>query len=264
MQIAEESLSEFAKTVELTGTKFLEGFHRSLRSGSGVEFHELRSYGEGEDARHIDWKRLAASDRYLVRQFEKNEKTAWRVWVDSSESMTYGQKRAWAATFAGSLLYVAQTLGDSWSLLGQEKTSLFKAYDELTKGETPSSFPRLPDLSLQRGDRVVLISDFFFDLDEMLQSLESIRDQISQIILVQVLDSKEMRFDFKDVIQFDDRESSSRLILDAAAIKDGFLKSLSDHQNKLRKSLSEADAFYVFEDQVTAIPLQLSEFFGVA
>jgi hypothetical protein len=264
MQIAEESLSEFAKTVELTGTKFLEGFHRSLRSGSGVEFHELRAYGEGEDARHIDWKRLASSDRYLVRQFEKNEKTAWRVWVDSSESMTYGQKRSWAANFAGSVLYVAQTLGDSWSLLGQEKLSLFKAYEELMRGETLSAFPKFVDLDLRRGDRLVLISDFFFDLDEMIASLEAVRDQVSQIVLVQTLDAKEMRFDFKDVIQFDDRESPSQLILDASAIKAGFLKSLADHQGRLKKALSEGDAFYVFEDQLNLIPSQLAEFFGVA
>lgn len=263
MQIAEEALSEFAKTVELNGTKFLEGFHRSFRSGSGVEFHELRSYGEGEDARHIDWKRLAASDRYLVRQFEKNEKTAWRVWVDSSESMTYGQKRTWAATFAGSILYIAQTLGDSWSLLGREKLSLFTAYEDLIKGKTLSAFPKFVDLDLQRGDRLVLISDFFFDLEEMVASLEAIRDQVSQIVLVQILDGKEMRFDFRGVIQFDDRESSSRLILDASAVQAGFLKGLADHQDRLKRSLSEGDSFYVFEDQVSLIPSQLVEFFGV-
>ena len=264
MQIAEESLAEFAKSVELTGTKFLEGFHRSFRSGSGVEFHELRAYSEGEDARFIDWKRLASTDRYLVRQFERHEKTSWKVWVDSSDSMTYGQKSLWSAHFAASLLYVAQSLGDSWALIGTDRGPLSAAYETLVARRLPGVLPAVDDLELKQGDRLVLVSDFFFDLDEMLQQLRAAHDQLDQILFVQILDSKEAHFDFKGVIQFDDRESPAHLVLDAHSIRSSFLKALADHQNLIRRGLTEKDSLYVFEDKLDQLPIQLAEFFGVS
>ena len=263
MEIAEGALAEFAKTVELTGTKFLEGFHRSRRSGSGVEFHELRSYGEGEDARFIDWKRLASSDRYLVRQFERTEKTSWKIWVDSSESMTYGEKQLWAASFAGSLLYVAQALGDSWALLGIEKTSLNAAYNDLLLGRTPSTIPGEVEVSLRKEDRLVLISDFFFDVDDLLKKVEILRDRVHEVVFVQVLDSREAAFSFEGVIRFDDREGPSHLTLDARSVRSQFLKALSDLQGRIRTSLTESDAMFVFEDDMKRLPVQLAEFFGV-
>ena len=59
-------LIEFAKTVELEATRFLEGQHRSARAGQGIEYHSSVAYAEGEDAKHLDWKRFAATDRFLV------------------------------------------------------------------------------------------------------------------------------------------------------------------------------------------------------
>lgn len=69
----------------------LQGAHRTAYRGSGVDFTGLRPYGEGDDARHIDWNVTARLDEPHVRVFtEDRELTVWLV-LDRSASMIAGR-----------------------------------------------------------------------------------------------------------------------------------------------------------------------------
>lgn len=68
----------------------LQGAHRSLHRGSGIDFAGLVEYAEGDDARHIDWNVTARLDAPHVRVFtEDRDLTVWLV-VDRSVSMSQG------------------------------------------------------------------------------------------------------------------------------------------------------------------------------
>ena len=46
------------------------GVHRSATRGSSVEFAEYRKYVPGDDLRHLDWRVLARTDRFYMKEFE--------------------------------------------------------------------------------------------------------------------------------------------------------------------------------------------------
>lgn len=69
----------------------LQGAHRTAHRGSGIDFTGLRAYGDGDDARHIDWNVTARLDEPHLRVFtEDRELTVWLV-LDRSQSMAAGR-----------------------------------------------------------------------------------------------------------------------------------------------------------------------------
>src|SRR4051794_38224047 len=63
------------------------GQHASRSRGAGLEFAQYRAYEPGDEPRRIDWKLYARSDRYFVREAERDSPlTAW-VLLDATASM---------------------------------------------------------------------------------------------------------------------------------------------------------------------------------
>ena len=63
------------------------GQHASRSRGAGLEFAQYRAYEPGDEPRRIDWKLYARSDRYFVRESERDSPlTIWLV-IDASASM---------------------------------------------------------------------------------------------------------------------------------------------------------------------------------
>lgn len=66
------------------------GGYRTAHRGAGTDLAGLRAYGEGDDARHIDWNVTARLNEPQLRVFnEDRELTVWLV-LDRSASMTVG------------------------------------------------------------------------------------------------------------------------------------------------------------------------------
>jgi uncharacterized protein (DUF58 family) len=66
------------------------GGYRTAHRGPGTDLAGLRIYGEGDDARHIDWNVTARLNEPQLRVFnEDRELTVWLV-LDRSASMTVG------------------------------------------------------------------------------------------------------------------------------------------------------------------------------
>src|SRR5689334_8376757 len=63
------------------------GQHQSRSRGAGLEFAQYRAYEPGDEPRRIDWKLYARSDRFFVRESERDSPlTIWIV-IDASASM---------------------------------------------------------------------------------------------------------------------------------------------------------------------------------
>jgi uncharacterized protein (DUF58 family) len=68
----------------------LQGDHRTVHRGSGIDFTGSRAYVDGDDARYIDWNVTARLDEPYLRVFtEDRELTVWLV-LDRSASMAAG------------------------------------------------------------------------------------------------------------------------------------------------------------------------------
>ncbi len=72
----------------------MHGLHRSSIHGMSVEFAQHREYVPGDDLKHLDWKVLGRSDRYVIRQYQQETNLRSLLLVDSSGSMGYDSKRA--------------------------------------------------------------------------------------------------------------------------------------------------------------------------
>ena len=68
----------------------LQGEHRTLFRGTGVDVTDLREYEPGDDLRHIEWNVTARLDTPFVREYvEDREVTTWLL-LDVSRSMAFG------------------------------------------------------------------------------------------------------------------------------------------------------------------------------
>jgi hypothetical protein len=261
LKMNESQLIEFAKAVELTATRFLEGSHASPRGGEGLEFHSYSPYGEGEDSRRIDWRRWAQSERLYVKRFEKEEKLSWRLWLDRSSSMNYALKKDSASLWTGVLAYLANLWTDQCTIYPESNLSLQEVYSKLASGELGSDPLQLGQMEGAAKSKLVLISDFLFDLSLLEKAKENVWPEFASVHLIQLLDPSESQFNLSDVIEFEDMESDDRMLLDASAVRKEYLAQLKFHQDSLRSLVGEKGSFHCFEARVDGLADQLNDFF---
>lgn len=93
-----------------------EGRHAARFPGSGHEFAQYRGYQPGDDLRRVDWKLLARSDRFYVREADAETALPVRIVVDASASMAHAEdgQSKWdaARALAAALARVAIRQGD--------------------------------------------------------------------------------------------------------------------------------------------------------
>ncbi|MBK7998721.1 MAG: DUF58 domain-containing protein [Verrucomicrobia bacterium] len=85
------------------------GERRSKARGQSVEFADHRNYTHGDDFRYLDWNLYGRLDRLFVKLYEEERELPVRIFLDASESMTFGQppKFDFARQIAAAIGYVA-------------------------------------------------------------------------------------------------------------------------------------------------------------
>ena len=111
---------------------YLSGLNRSRRVGAGLEFSQYRGYEPGDDLRLLDWKMLARSGRYYLKQSEVETHIAVKFILDSSKSMLHKEneisKMDYAKVVIASLAYLAQNQGDAVGLFALNDKKLHSLY----------------------------------------------------------------------------------------------------------------------------------------
>ncbi|MCX7834403.1 MAG: DUF58 domain-containing protein [Ignavibacteria bacterium] len=75
---------------------FIAGLHKSPYHGFSVEFAEHRQYTPGDDLRYLDWKLLARTDRYYIKQYEEETNLKAYILLDISRSMSFSSKNSYS------------------------------------------------------------------------------------------------------------------------------------------------------------------------
>ena len=241
----------------------LSGMHRSAFFGQSIEFRQHRDYVQGDDLRHVDWKLWARQDRLYVKQFEEETDLRCHILVDGSKSMSYASgtfsKFEYAATLACCLGYLIIRQKDQvgCSLFDEEildqvpckgKASQLEAISSLfTAGVTDKSTSLqsiLKDYSRQLNKKslVVLISDFFDDVEQLVSGLQMLRMQGHDLLLIQVLDSDEINFPFDGPTHFEGLEVPAELKCNPAAFRESYKEALNEFRHELTKGCAVASA----------------------
>jgi uncharacterized protein (DUF58 family) len=87
----------------------LRGERRSRARGLSVEFADHRTYVAGDDLRYLDWNLYGRLDRLFLKLYEEERELPVRIFLDASESMTFGEpaKFDFARRVAAAVGYVA-------------------------------------------------------------------------------------------------------------------------------------------------------------
>ena len=240
----------------------LSGLHRSPFRGFSIEFSEHREYVPGDDLRHVDWKAVARTDKFYLKQFEDETSLICYLIVDASESMQFqgpGQKSGGLSKFefaqclAASLAWLVLQQHDSVGLatfsdqVGDVIPPSSQAAQlqniigvlESTKPDNPTQsgpvFRRLAERFSKRGI-VFILSDMFDDLESALSGLQRLRYQRHQVVVLQTLDPAELEFPYDRSMLFRGLEGQGSHRADPRTIRTAYLEELSRFQRRLQSA----------------------------
>jgi uncharacterized protein (DUF58 family) len=255
---------------------FFNGLHRSPLHGFSVEFTEYRQYTVGDDLRYLDWKIAARSDRYYIKLFEDETNLRCHLVVDNSQSMSYGSgtctKADYAKTLAGCLAYALTQQRDAAGLVlfdedvddviparfrhGQLRQILMSLEKAARGKSTDLTKPlaRVADVVRKRG-LVVLISDLLAPIEGLERNLGYLAAAGHELVVFQILDPREIDFEFEEPSLFQDLETGEELYVDPASAKQSYREKLDAHLNSVRASCEKLGA--VFELATTDQPLEV-------
>jgi uncharacterized protein (DUF58 family) len=85
------------------------GERRSRARGQSVEFADYRNYVHGDDFRYLDWNLYGRLERLFLKLYEEERELPVRIFLDASESMTFGEPKKFdfARQVAAAIGYVA-------------------------------------------------------------------------------------------------------------------------------------------------------------
>lgn len=239
------------------------GIHRSLRRGHSAEFAEYRAYSPGDDLRHLDWRRLARTDRPFVRQYEDESDWGTLFLVDMSASMSFGSagytKADYARTLAGTLGAFLHGQGDPIGLLRfaeelEEVVPLRRSAKQLARwwpvlaaspsGEGTGLATALDGALrlLRRPGMVVVVSDLLSPIEPWLAALRNLRAAGNEVLVFEVLDPHELEFPFEGDTRFENLEAPKRLDLDASQVRADYLAKLRVHREAVAEGCAREAA----------------------
>jgi len=96
-----------------------KGERRSRARGQSVEFADYRNYVHGDDFRYLDWNLYGRLERLFLKLYEEERELPVRIFLDASESMTFGEPRKFdfARQVAAAIGYVALSGFDRVSVI---------------------------------------------------------------------------------------------------------------------------------------------------
>lgn len=235
---------------------FLAGLHRSPYHGFSVEFAEYRSYMPGDEIKRLDWKALARSDRYYVKEFEEETNLKAYILLDSSSSMGYHRsgptKHQYGICLAAalSLLLLNQhdavglaTFGPGLKsyLAPSSRRTHWRHLLERMEAEQPGGgtdfemvFSGLAG-HLKRRGLIVLISDLWDGSCQVTRALKHFRHLKHEVLLFHLLDRDEVEWPFSGPACFRDLESGEEVRLDCQAAGEGYRRQLEAWRSQLAR-----------------------------
>ena len=292
-------LTSFEFRARMIAEGVMSGMHRSPYQGLAVEFAEHRQYVSGDDLKHLDWKVFGRSDKLYLKQYQQETNLDVIILVDASASMRFGTlkvKQGWGGTDASgrigtwtkfdhatavgaALCYLALQQRDRVGLSmfadgiqAQVKRSNTKTtwrnvvrtlatepVDDIT------DFGKVVEQSLatvSNRSLFVIVSDFLVPTDTVRAGLARLRHRRHDVMLMQVLDRQELRFDLDEPSPFEGLEGEGRVNIDPRVIREDYLAALTDHCGTIEKTARSLGFDYLRLDSHGSVGPALAAMLG--
>jgi uncharacterized protein (DUF58 family) len=245
---------------------FVNGLHRSPDFGFSQEFAEYRAYSPGDDLRHVDWNVFARTERAYLKRYRGETNSILTVLLDASNSMKFSShavsKMDYARFTAASLFYLAiQNQRDAAGLIvfddevrtyirpSIRQGQLHRLLSGLEQAEPHARTDFAKPLDhfqqfLRRRGIVVFISDFYDSPERIVRTVEPLRFHGNEVVLVHVLDPKEIRPEIKEPSTLIDLETQDRIEITPDYVRDEYRKKFDAHVEALRDKTRGAGMDY--------------------
>lgn len=272
---ATDDLELIARTV-VEG--FLHGLHQSPYVGFSVEFASHREYMPGDDLRHINWRLYGRHERLFVKEFDAETNVEVHLIVDASRSMTAEGKWSCAALLAAAVAHLAARQRDAVGLTlfadgvlehlrprgtpnhRMEVLHTLARTREHPVSQSPRVLHEIAEMVPRRGLKV-LISDFYFDPDDLRQALGHFEHFGHELILFHVLTPLEHHLPVSGPIRFRDMETGEEIITHSEQIRDEFTATVGAWQAELQKLAAMHNNDYVPLTTDTPLTSVLRDYF---
>ena len=265
-------LNSMSLRARLVVEGYIIGHHRSPYHGFSVEFAEHRSYGPGDEIKHIDWKLFGKTDRLYVKRYEEETNLRAHIILDTSKSMLYSSaevsKLSYANSLAASLSYLM--------INQQDAVGIAKFSDKIDTFIPPKARPSHLNLILSQLDdkysgydtqigivlheladrirkrgMVILISDLLDKPENIIKGLKHFRHQNQEVIVFHIKDRKESEFDFDTRTKFFDMETGEEIVTEPWHIRSNYNELISKLESNYKSNCRENHIDYVplFTDQ---------------
>ncbi|MCX2678988.1 DUF58 domain-containing protein [Galbibacter sp. EGI 63066] len=250
------SVSGLALIARVTVDGYLAGHNNSRRIGSGMEFSQYSHYQPGDDLRLLDWKMLARSEKYYIKQSEVETNVTVKFVLDSSKSMLHEEnglsKMDYVKVLVASIAYLANSQKDEIGLYALNEHRVDSLNPKVNKQHFNYFLHRLisiqsdgtfPDITTalqevhtrSQKELVFFITDLYEYNQELTSIIKGMKTVRNEVIVLHVMGKSELEFDYKGSVTFQDLETGERLKVDAKTAREHYLKSLGDMVNAMKK-----------------------------
>ena len=274
---------------------FITGLHRSPYHGFSVEFADHREYAPGDDLRSLDWRTLARTDRYYIKQYEEETNLRCMILLDASASMSYSSggltKFEYGCFLAASLAYLMVRQSDSTGLVTFDSdvraflpprgsmphlNLMLHTLEEAKLGkrtDLASSFHTLAERIHRRG-LIIIISDLYHEPEhevdgaeaaaprEVMRGLSHFRHKRHEVILFHVMDPAEIDFPFHRLSEFVDMETGARIQADPRYVRAEYQQRIKDFTDSYRRECAMQNIDYVLANTSRSYDVLLQRYLG--
>ncbi len=260
------------------------GQHASRSRGAGLEFAQYRAYEPGDALRQIDWKLYARSDRFFVREAERESPLTLWLLLDATASAGQADSARPAhtrlhtmATLAACAAEVALQQGDRVGLYAlhggglvavpagvgsRQRDRLWLALHGLRAGGRWPGLDALRPLweRIAAHDLLLSIGDGFDE--ELASALEKFAAARREVLQLQVLTCDERDFRFSGGHRFRDPETGEELLGDGAAMREDYLQRFAAAQRARQARWQAAGIAHAVHYLDTPADAALRQLFG--
>jgi len=253
-----QSISNLQILARLVVEGFCSGLHRSPHKGFSVEFRQHRPYVPGDEISRLDWKVFGKSDRFYIREYEEETNLRATILLDVSGSMAYGSrenltKHHYATRLAACLSYLMLRQSDGVGMVIFDKevreyipprsrpAHLRVIADALSRVQ-PRGGTELGKVfhdlvpKIRRRGLLIIISDCFGDVKELLSALAHFRHAHHELILFQIWDRAELVFPFQQWTRFDSLEiPHNQRMMDPSHLRQAYLDNVAHFRDELKR-----------------------------
>jgi len=242
----------------------VSGRHRSPYKGFSVEFAEHRQYAPGDDIRSLDWKVYGKSDKYYIKQYIEETDLRSVILLDASGSMKYRGKAAekrdgaplskfeYGQYLAASLAHLLIHQQDAVGLVTFDTQVrhyipprgrpghlrvILQELEETVPGDETALAPIFHDIAerVHRRGLIIIISDMFDDIDEILNAMHHFRYRRHEVIMLHLMADEEINFPFDQFSDFRNLEIRGQNVqLDPQSIRSAYIDEVRRFTEELK------------------------------